>query len=1658
MIQLFILNIINKFIENRIQLHSNGLFSYKDDVKRESSKINKIPMLTCFRIVEETLREVNYIKKDDKITRDHLYKIIVEMENLSSESIILLMAYLKNNDQSDNDIDKINNSLISKFHTNDIDFYLSILVNLLTIKSGNLTHLESTFINFNSILCFLTNTPYDIDTSVGINNDILVDDNINMIKRYKIKYKKNSLDLNATKKDKCFDSFYVDPDFNPNKFTNPANLFLKAGWERKALKQVEIKGLLKKMVNHIYQDLMFYVGKSKDTEEVYFKNEPMCQRRWTNTEIQNDDEIDAYYDEKEYIDQGEDVYNLYDPDVTDKTSPDSDLYKNNEILKKIWFYSDDIFPIQPNISPIFNVLDQRAEFSFKTLKIQNKDIFKISPFQKEDLHIIIPMLWLYKIHNEYTSTVSNVVIDNKIELLFNYFKPEDMLVYFKKHILLDNNTFDTETLSFLIILSALSKITSLLIDNRFIKKNIKDFEPENFNLFSRLSVFQIKELIQNHQNKRDNYVNYLNITIHRYIFSDEIKYKIQDEYETRNTQIRQYYIRNALNILQITGSNAFIRLFGYQNNIKTREYINQSHLLQLDKNIAELITPELISESVDRAETNQSIHLLRDGSSSIPVYNNSTSTPTLSIMNNQSVPLVVDLSIASNLVKLISGNKYTRGINVSNALKALNLIKFKISLLQNENSLLQPNISESSIQDSSLNSDPLVIELLKNFRNSTGTRVKVSNSEIVKLLFQSGELVHIYTTDIKNMNERMKYLEIDVKNWSENGWNVEKEISKIAQIKQEILQLESKYIQEKYDLQSKLTSIIEHVPLDPNIVGVKVLPSLHGSEANINKRMLIDCGKFKYIGLVGEPGRSTSFQISDEHYDKLYNGIPSAKSITNPLSEYCEIPIITFQLRDELIDNVYGGINVEIEYKNGSLERKTIATNQQLSKIFEKHRVDKVTNAFDLPSFLPILENILRLNGLDPSISCVAFDSCRGLGINFPLKNTAEYIFEELAINAGICRVSYNPQIEIEYIPDEIKRVNVLPEQYMGQVITKESRPFFDTNNPKQYAGHIVWLRFGDYIDMDYRLCIYDDPEVIIHYSLLMAFNNYLKSQPNLLITFNRLSSERRKQLFEDIILSSDYTPISSDPITNFTRIYMKYQDKDMESLEIKKQIDKELWIRNIDIEPYYQRIYDEHFNNRRDGKRFLDIHMGTPSRPYPDMNLLLRQHIQKLNREQFSEEHPYLGFLSGILAGGYPDKDIDLSKYFEEAKLFNFNTYITDIKNIYFDDLSILDSINKLEINNVFKTIKIQIEKIKIYIRITMKKKIDEDFFKFIYSYFYEVIYRYLLMILNSYKNELINLYDKLKTAGEYFDIFKKNCIKNDYFDFKRDKLKKSELEDKKKILVKDYNDALKTFDDTSIDRKLDTDIISILQNLQLSLPICKTILDKHADLIDDLIIQRWVSYIITYDISITSCNLKAEIEEIEFRLIMETSRHTNILQPLTFFIPKYNELIHEKYDFYIERTLTFIRENKYDSFIDDDFVNNYYNIILNKIQNIETNIFEIRKTNNDIYQYFNVNRIKNLNNPLASQAKYNIYVYSEQLSYYLNNSDKMFNILDDNISLDNDIQPIEVKPINENITLWLTENTPNTVENKLLLFREKFNNDYEKVQMNDLILKLIV
>jgi hypothetical protein len=125
-----------------------------------------------------------------------LYILITDMDDVSDESLILYMSYLMSENHSENGsqetVDKINQLLLSKFHTNDIDFIQGILVSMFKIKydqtSNKMNDIIEVFlqsiVDFKTMLLSLTVPPYEKDLSLCIYNDILLDDNIDMNKKY----------------------------------------------------------------------------------------------------------------------------------------------------------------------------------------------------------------------------------------------------------------------------------------------------------------------------------------------------------------------------------------------------------------------------------------------------------------------------------------------------------------------------------------------------------------------------------------------------------------------------------------------------------------------------------------------------------------------------------------------------------------------------------------------------------------------------------------------------------------------------------------------------------------------------------------------------------------------------------------------------------------------------------------------------------------------------------------------------------------------------------------------------------------------------------------------------------------------------------------------------------------------------------------------------------------------------------------------------------------------------------------------------------------------------------------------------------------------------------------------------------------------------------
>jgi hypothetical protein len=118
--------------------------------------------------------------------------------------------------------------------------------------------------------------------------------------------------------------------------------------------------------------------------------------------------------------------------------------------------------------------------------------------------------------------------------------------------------------------------------------------------------------------------------------------------------------------------------------------------------------------------------------------------------------------------------------------------------------------------------------------------------------------------------------------------------------------------------------------------------------------------------------------------------------------------------------------------------------------------------------------------------------------------------------------------------------------------------------------------------------------------------------------------------------------------------------------------------------------------------------------------------------------------------------------------------------------------------------------------------------------------------------------------------------------------------------------------------------------------------------------------------------------------------------------------------------------------------------NALNTEIQNIQHNINEIRKISIDIENDI----INILDQPVEQMAKNNLNSYNKQLSYFLNNSDEMYNFMTDNTYLESnviDTSTIEIMPLN--LELLIFQNTPNTIENRLYQNKQPFRKDFNKV-----------
>ena len=395
--------------------------------------------------------------------------------------------------------------------------------------------------------------------------------NIRCVKQ-KLTSKKKNGGTQKTKSKNCHSHFYVptfeiDRQFNQNK--------LRHGWN--------------KTINTSNHQFLFDL----------YHNENMCRRSSSIDIIWNDhmnyydiedindwrENRDAFNDEYLYrpnrevfIKHGNLVYNLsnsVNPEDADK-------------LEKLWFLHDELYSKDIPFNPEFNrndIYDQnddfkdiydedgdwiksfhkytmilRSNFGFETLKCE--DNFKIFDNQEsisnEFKHTCIPILWFYKIFENYNKIHNKENEYYYLNSMFQTKSMEELLLILKRYILLENN-FDEETLCFFIILGALQYITTNIRDNKINKdvqksRNYLNYKFSIFDRYYKLNYLIIDEIKKNISDR--SYVNILKMEV-PFIFKDIIPYWINQKNYFESAiyeEVKQKWPRIILSILQLSAN------------------------------------------------------------------------------------------------------------------------------------------------------------------------------------------------------------------------------------------------------------------------------------------------------------------------------------------------------------------------------------------------------------------------------------------------------------------------------------------------------------------------------------------------------------------------------------------------------------------------------------------------------------------------------------------------------------------------------------------------------------------------------------------------------------------------------------------------------------------------------------------------------------------------------------------------------------------------------------------------------------------------------------------------------------------------------------------------------------------------------------------------
>jgi hypothetical protein len=211
----FLINIINYFSnQNILEKINNKIIRSNSDI--DNTHIKKKSALAT---IQQILIHMEIIKPSYKLTRDDLIGIIVLIETkLSMESLILYMGYFLSNSDSCETNDKtdqqllsqLNNLMINRFYTNDVEFFKTILINQYFINKQKFClhfslekldyDLDTLLSKIETMLRELISIPIKKHDEVKIINNTILNDGINRYDVYKIKSISvdNLLDYNNT--------------------------------------------------------------------------------------------------------------------------------------------------------------------------------------------------------------------------------------------------------------------------------------------------------------------------------------------------------------------------------------------------------------------------------------------------------------------------------------------------------------------------------------------------------------------------------------------------------------------------------------------------------------------------------------------------------------------------------------------------------------------------------------------------------------------------------------------------------------------------------------------------------------------------------------------------------------------------------------------------------------------------------------------------------------------------------------------------------------------------------------------------------------------------------------------------------------------------------------------------------------------------------------------------------------------------------------------------------------------------------------------------------------------------------------------------------------------------------------------------------------------